>query len=75
MNKEEPQFKMFVVLAPSGRGFRNCLLGSGPTASAAWSDAFGPVCRGKKPKHAGSAFIQTITDPDEFRDMIENTQD
>jgi hypothetical protein len=48
----------FVILAPSARGFRNCLIGEGATEREAWLDAYGVP---KKPKHARSAWCEGVT--------------
>jgi len=48
----------FVILAPSARGFRNCLIGEGATEREAWMDAYGVP---KKPKHARSAWCEGVT--------------
>lgn len=50
--------KTFVVLAPSARGFRNCLLGEGATAREAWMDAYGVP---RKPRHARDAWLEEVT--------------
>jgi len=48
----------YVILAPSARGFRNCLIGEGATERDAWMDAYGVP---KKPKHARSAWCEGVT--------------
>ena len=51
----------YVILAPSARGFRNCLLGQGATEREAWLDAFGPSCNGRKPKGARNPWCEGVT--------------
>jgi len=52
---------VYVILAPSAIGFRNCLLGQGATEREAWLDAFGPSCNGRKPKGARNPWCEGVT--------------
>ena len=51
----------YVILAPSARSMRNCLLGEGATEREAWLDAFGPSCNGRKPKGARNPWCEGVT--------------
>ena len=61
-----PAVIAYVILAPSARGFRNCLLGEGATEREAWLDAFGPSCNGRKPKGARNPWCEAVTDWEEL---------
>ena len=63
-----PAVIAYVILAPSARGFRNCLLGEGTSPSEAWMDAYGVP---KKPKHARSAWCEAVTDWEELEALRE----
>jgi hypothetical protein len=64
----------YVILAPSGVSFRDCLLGEGATPALAWLDAYGPECQGKKPKWARTAFCKAVDmeELEEYRDARAN---
>ena len=64
------EYVAYVVTAPSGVQYRHCLLGVGATEKEAWLDAYGPECKGKKPKHARSASCMQVTEEE-----LENLQE
>ena len=53
---------------------RDCLIGEGSSQAAAWNDAYGPECQGKKPKWARSAYCTTISyeELEELRESAAN---
>ena len=64
----------YVILAPSGISMRDCLIGEGSSSAAAWNDAYGPECRGKKPKWSGAAYCTSVSyeELEELRDATAN---
>lgn len=64
----------YVILAPSAYQMRDCLIGEGSSQAAAWNDAYGPECQGKKPKWARSAYCTTVSyeELEELRESAAN---